>query len=297
MIYQNPLAYLLGLEGLALLRAWGGDFDEGFVRRRLAEVQKLLDAEALAGHDGVLVARNDTRTGYAQWAAGYDTPRNSLFDFDEPVMHEIIDALPPGEALDACCGTGRYAEYLAGRGHRVIGVDSSPDMLERARQRVPSGDFREADIRTLPLPDRSVDLVVSALALTHLPDLGPVLAEFARVLRPGGSVVISEAHCEIVVRGSVPHALGPDGEPGLTTSYRHRPGDYVRAALAAGLQVRRCEEPGGSYDQSPPPPPPAEYQVGDWADWPWSLLELIPEASRAAWAVPSTIIWHFARPS
>src|SRR2546421_4462926 len=112
MIYQHPLAYLLGLEGIALLRGWAGDFDKEFVDRRLAEVRRLLDSDAVAGHAGVMVARGDTLTGYRQWAPTYDEPRNSLFDCDEPVMHELIDALPPGDALDAACGTGRYAEYL-----------------------------------------------------------------------------------------------------------------------------------------------------------------------------------------
>jgi SAM-dependent methyltransferase len=296
MIYQHPLAYLLGLEGLALLRAWAGDYDKEFVDRRLAEIRRLLDAEELAGHEGVLVARRDTLTGYGQWAASYDEPRNSLFDQDEPVVHRILDTLPPGDALDAACGTGRYAEYLAGKGHRVVGVDSSPEMLDRARTRVPSAGFSLGELYRLPLPDSSMDLVVCTLALTHVPALGPVLAEFTRVLRPGGQVVLADAHHEIVTRGSVPHALGPDGEPGVTPSYRHTPGDYVRAALAAGLQIRRCEEPLPPHDDSPPPPPPPELTVGDWGEWPWSLLGLTPEATRAAWAVPAVIVWQFALP-
>jgi SAM-dependent methyltransferase len=296
MIYQHPLAYLLGLEGIALLRAWAGDFDKDFVDRRLAEVRRLLATEAIAGHDGVMVNRGDTLTGYRQWAATYDEPRNSLFDCDEPVMHQIIGALPPGDALDAACGTGRYAEYLAGRGHRVVGVDSSPDMLDRARTRVPSGEFLLGDLHQLPLPDSCVDLVVSGLALSHVPTLEPVMAEFARVLRPGGHLVISDAHHDIVFRGSNPHALGPNDEPGLVASYRHTPGDFLRAALPTGLQVRRCEEPHPLRVDTPPPPPPADLTVSDWHDWPWSLLDLIPEASRAAWAVPGAIIWHFQLP-
>jgi SAM-dependent methyltransferase len=293
MIYQHPLAYLLGLEGLALLRAWGGDHDQEFVAARLAEVRRLLDSEALAAHPGVLVHRGDTVTGYRHWAPTYDAPRNSLFDVDEPVMHEILAALPPGDALDAACGTGRYAGYLAAAGHRVTGVDSSPDMLERARPRVPSADFHLGDLHRLPLPDDGFDLVVCALALTHVPDLGPVLAEFARVLRPGGHLVLADAHHEIVFRGSVPHAPGPDGEPGVAASYRHTPGDYLRAALPLGFQVRRCEEPQSPGDRPAPAPVPAEFVVGDWADWPWSLIALLPEASRAAWTVPPVIIWHF----
>jgi SAM-dependent methyltransferase len=293
MIYQHPLAYLLGLEGIALLRAWAGDFDKDFVDRRLAEIRRLLATEAIAGHDGVMVNRGDTLTGYRRWAATYDEPRNGLFDCDEPVMHPIIDSLPPGDALDAACGTGRYAEYLARHGHRVVGVDSSPDMLARARARVPSGEFVLGDLHHLPLPDRSVDLVVTALALSHVPTLGPVMAEFARVLRPGGHLAISDAHHEQVFRGSVPHALGPNDEPGLVASYRHTPGDYLRAALPAGLRVRRCEEPGGSGQAEPPPPPPADLTANDWRDWPWSLRDLVPEATRAAWATPATIIWLF----
>lgn|SRR2546423_3528125 len=293
MIYQHPLAYLLGLEGIALLRGWAGDFDKEFVEARLAEVRRLLAADALANHDGVMVERGDTVTGYRRWAATYDEPRNSLFDADEPVMHQIIEGLPPGDALDAACGTGRYAEYLAGRGHRVLGVDSSPEMLARARARVPSGEFVLGDLHELPLPDSSIDLVVSALALAHVPTLAPVMAEFARVLRPGGNLVISDAHHEIVIRGSVPHALGPNNEPGLAPSYRHTPGDFIRAALPVGLQVRRCEEP---YNDLPPPRPDTELTVTGWYEWPWSLLDLVPEASRAAWAVPAVIVWHFALP-
>ncbi len=100
-------------------------------------------------------ATRSPATGYRRWAATYDEPRNGLFDADEPVMHEIIDALPPGDALDAACGTGRYAGYLAGRGHRVVGVDSSPDMLEQARSRVPSGAFLLGDLNRLPVADDS----------------------------------------------------------------------------------------------------------------------------------------------
>jgi hypothetical protein len=47
--------------------------------------------------------------GYRQWSATCDEPRNGLFDVEEPIMHEILDALAAGNALDAACGTGRSA--------------------------------------------------------------------------------------------------------------------------------------------------------------------------------------------
>jgi SAM-dependent methyltransferase len=165
-------------------------------------------------------------------------------------------------------------------------------MLARARVRVPEATFLPGDVHRLPLADSSMDIVVSALALVHVPALTPVLAEFARVLRPGGHLVISDVHHELVLLGSVVHARGPAGEPGLTPTYRHTPGDYLRAALPAGLQVRRCEEPRPSLPESPPPPA-VELEVGDWTDWPWTLLPIIPAAAVAAFDKPSTIIWHF----
>ncbi|HEV7655563.1 MAG TPA: class I SAM-dependent methyltransferase [Mycobacteriales bacterium] len=292
MIYQHPLAYLLGVEGLALLRAWAGDYDEAFVRARLAEVRRLLDEPVLADHAGVAVRHGDLPGAYRRWSATYDAPRNSLFDSDEPVTQEILEALPTGTILDAACGTGRYAAYLAAQGHRVLGLDSSPEMLDRARVRVPEGTFLRGDLDRLPVADGAVDVVVCALALVHVPTLAPVMAEFARVLRPGGHLVVSDVHRDLVMLGSVVHSPGPAGEPGLAPTYRHSTGDYLRAALPVGLRVRRCEEPRPTLPDEPAAPP-EEITVGQWADWPWSLLPLIPAATRAAWDKASTTVWHF----
>jgi SAM-dependent methyltransferase len=117
--------------------------------------------------------RGDTATPYRRWSGTCDEPRNTLFDVDEPVMREILDPLPAGTVLDATCGTGRYAAYLAARGHRVLGVDSSPEMLGRARSRVPDGGFLRGELDRLPMADGSVDVVVCALALVHVPALAP----------------------------------------------------------------------------------------------------------------------------
>lgn len=292
MIYEHPLAYVLGLEGVALLRAFGGEHDRTFVEARIAGIRRLLAEPALAV-DGVAVDRVDTVAGYRIWSATYDQPGNGLFEYEESVVREILDGLPTGVALDAACGTGRYSEYLAAQGHRVIGVDSSPDMLAHARARVPGARFLLGDLHRLPLAAGEVDVVVCALALTHLADLRPALAEFARVLRPGGHLVIADVHHERVFLGSIPSVVGPDGRPGRLPAYRHLAGDYLRAALPVGLQVRRCEEPRLRVSEEPPPPAP-DVVLGPWPVWPWCLADLVPEAARAANAgTPVTVIWHF----
>ncbi len=231
--------------------------------------------------------------GYRVWSQTYDRPGNGLFAYEEPVVHAILDQLVPGTALDAACGTGRHTAYLAARGHQVIGVDSSADMLDHARARVPHAQFQHGDLNELPLPDDHVDLVVCALALSHVPDLRPALSEFVRVLRPGGHLVISDVHHEQVSLGSVPRVRTGDGRPGLLPAYRHRASDYLAAALPLGLQVRRCEEPRqpGGDDRA---------QMADdvapdsWDSWPWSLLGVVPGAAAAVWkGIPAVIVWHF----
>ena len=124
------------------------------------------------------------------------------------------------------------------------------------------------------------------------------MAEFVRVLRPGGHVVISDVHPELVMIGSVIPARGPGGEPALVPAYRHTAGDFVRAALALGLEVRRCEEarlvPAPATRPSTPNAP-----VRYWSEWPWSLMEMVPQAMRAIVGtdgLPQTIIVHFQLP-
>lgn len=286
---ENPLGYLLGLQGMALLRAFAGRHDAAFTEARIEEIRRLLDEDALADR-AVAVDRLGFVDGYAEWASTYDDGRNALFDIDEPVVLPILESLPPGTAVDAACGTGRYAEHLAALGHRVFGVDGSPAMVRQARSRVPGAEFREGELRGLPIDDDSADLVVCALALTHVPELAPVFAEFARVLRPGGSVVIADSHRDSVLLGSIPTVRGPGGGRGRLTGYPHLAGDYLRAALPLGFTVRRCEEPTLPAG----PPRAATAEPGPWDLWPWSLAAMVPEAAAAANADrPAAIVWHF----
>jgi SAM-dependent methyltransferase len=293
--YLHPLAYLLGIEGVTLLRSFAGDFDREFVEARLAEIRRLVNDETLIAA-GIPIGTVGTVDGYEVWAKTYDEPGNGAFPLEEPYVRRIIDSLPTGCVVDAACGTGRHTEYLAAQGHHVIGVDSSPDMLTHARNRVPAADFRLGRLDQLPLADNEADAIICTLALTHVADLHPVMAEFARILRPGGDLIISDMHERIVLHGSVPKMEMPDGSRARITTHRHLTGDYLRAALPVGLQVRSCEEPRPGKDSVMPAATAMtpDFQPGDWHDWPWNLSELIPQAAWAAHAdIPHMVIWHF----
>lgn len=290
MIYQHPVAYLLGLEGAALMRAFNGEYDRDFTEARLAEIRDLLDRPGRFG-DGRMTPPISTAAGYDAWAGHYDDPGNALIDVEQPLVREILGGLPPGAALDAACGSGRHAQYLDGLGHQVIGVDGSAEMLARARAKIPGGEFRQGDLHRLPVPDQHVDLVVCALALAHVTDLAPVLAEFVRVLRPGGHLVISDTrHGWPLVQ-----AL-PGGDFGYLPHRNHPTSEYLAAAIPLGLRVLRCEEPAlpgpaVGPDAARPAGPP-EHPADIWSLWPW-----YPAAVNACYrGTPIAIIWHFRLP-
>jgi len=298
VIYQHPLAYLLGLEGIALLRAFAGEYDREFTLARIREIRALLDAADEIG-EGVEETPMTMQEGYAQWVSCYDEPGNALLEVEGPVVREILDALPVGVAVDAACGTGRHAAYLALLGHKVIGVDASPEMLEVARAKIPTGDFREGELHDLPVADDSVDVVVCAIAASHVAELTPVLAEFARVLRPGGHLMLSDSRGLIGDIGLPLARTRPDGTFGYMPVWSRLASDYLGVALSLGFEVRRCEElrrqsplvDDDGRDLHDPETP--EHIPGKPPNI-WALHRFAPEATNAAFrGAPHAIIWHF----
>jgi ubiquinone/menaquinone biosynthesis C-methylase UbiE len=115
------------------------------------------------------------------------------------VAEDVAAAAPEGAAvLDAGCGSGRLAVLIARRRPdlQVRGVDLEPGMVEVATRRAEQENlasrvhFTAADLADLPLPDDSVDLIVSTASLHHWADTGAVIASLGRVLRPGGQMWI-----------------------------------------------------------------------------------------------------------
>ena len=99
---------------------------------------------------------------------------------------------PADRVLDACCGTGDLAVEAERRGGRVVGLDFSPGMLERARRKSGTIEWVEGDALALPFGDGGFDAATVGFGVRNLADLEGGLRELARVLRPGGKVAVLE---------------------------------------------------------------------------------------------------------
>ncbi|MEV6345686.1 methyltransferase domain-containing protein [Actinoplanes sp. NPDC051851] len=270
---------MMGIEGLALLRT-ATTADDAFLDARVAELRHLTDPTSEGLPAGKPLTELTPADGYAVWAARYDTLPNFVIAAEEPAVAALLAGLPPGRALDAACGTGRHAARLHALGHDVVGVDQSPQMLAKAIEKVPGAHFETGSLEKLPLPDAAVDLVVCGLALAHVAELGPAVAELRRVLAPGGHLIVTDPHPFMTLLQGPAMFVRPGGGLGFMPYHVHLAGDYLAAFAEQDLVVRACREPLFAG-----PLPPGGYE------------ERIADASLAAWKdVPAAIVWAVQAP-
>lgn len=232
----------LGLAGLALLRnRLVGE--EKTTREVLDEIQRLTKTPKKALPPTLKVKAYSVSAGYKAWAATYDSIPNLLIEVEEPVVKSLLRKFPPGRALDAGCGTGRYSKFLHSLGHEVTGVDLSPAMLHHAKTRNQKIKFIKGNLRTLPLNNVNFDLAICALALTHFSDLNQVLTELFRVVRSGGRIIISDVHPWLVALGGQAEFHDKAGKRGYIRNYIYWHSAYLQAFNQNGLKVLECLEP------------------------------------------------------
>jgi ubiquinone/menaquinone biosynthesis C-methylase UbiE len=128
-----------------------------------------------------------------------DVDHNFVSDEQRDAWLDLLSRLvgrTPQRVLDIGCGTGFLALLLADLGHIVTGIDLSPRMIDRARRKAEQAarqiDFRVGDAVALDCPDETYDVVVARHVIWNLPDPERAVAEWVRVLRPGGRLALIE---------------------------------------------------------------------------------------------------------
>ncbi len=155
--------------------------------------------------EGTYLGRSAVRFIYQRGAHFYDDVRQHVVASDTatllPLLQNALAGIPAPRVLDVATGTGRVPLLLGKQpwfGGTVCGIDIAPAMLERARAKIVAAglseqvDLRLGDAGALPWPDASFDLVMSLEALEFFPRPRRALAEMARTLRPGCTLLVSK---------------------------------------------------------------------------------------------------------
>jgi len=183
----------------------------------------------------------DPQAAYGLWAKSYPPrPHNPLMELEHATVLALLPDVRRQTVLDAGCGSGRYLRELGDRGARVIGMDLSSAMLERARDTTMC--IARADIRALPLDGMTIDLVVCGLALGDVAELELSLTEIARVLRPGGRVIYSVVHPAGEAAGWS-RTFESDGRMLAIDGHWHSLHRHREACVVAGLTIEEWREP------------------------------------------------------
>ena len=201
-------------------------------------------------------------TGAAWWQREYT--EGADVEYEEQIIPLVVEQLRGmPRVLDVGCGEGQVARRLAAAGVDVIGVDPSGPQVARARERGGGPRYLRASAERLPVAECSVDAVLACLAFEHVGDLPAAVREIARVLVPGGRLLLLVGHPLLQAPGSGwiddkilderywrigeylrEHAVIDEVAPGVAFEFVHRPVFvYVNTLAEHGLFVDHMDEP------------------------------------------------------
>jgi ubiquinone/menaquinone biosynthesis C-methylase UbiE len=137
-----------------------------------------------------------TDEAYRHWAPTYDSTANPLLALEQRIAPLAKEMFQGKDVVDLGCGTGRWLSRIeACVPQSLTGVDSSEAMLRQAAQRcLPATRLKQADCAATGLPGQSADCIVASFVVSYVTDLQAFASEAARLLRPNGSIFVSDVH-------------------------------------------------------------------------------------------------------
>jgi ubiquinone/menaquinone biosynthesis C-methylase UbiE len=151
------------------------------------------------------LSETDPEQAYDLWAAAYDAqPDNLMLAMDETLFAALLEQVNVHDktVIDIGCGTGRHwQKILDKQPKKLTGYDVSAEMLQVLKQKFPSQETFRLNGNRIDAVSHSCDILVSTLTLAHIAELETALAEWERVLKPGGEIIITDYHPDALAKG------------------------------------------------------------------------------------------------
>ena len=195
------------------------------------------------------------KEAYSEWSTTYDLDRNLTRDLDRLVTRQTLENIHYKSIVEIGCGTGKNTPLLAKIGERVLAIDFSQAMTDKAKEKTRADNvtFSVADITgEWPCVDQSADLIVCNLVLEHIADLSFIFSEAFRCLVKGGRFFICELHPFRQYQGTKAN-FRRDGETTEIQAFVHHISDFTEAATQNGLTLDAFHEWWHQEDQGKPP--------------------------------------------
>lgn len=191
-------------------------------------------------------SHDDVRAAWERLAGFWDEQMEAGATWQRHLIQPAVERLLRLEAgervLEIACGNGEFARRMEGLGARVLAVDFSEGMLERARAHGGDIEYRQADATDLGSlqglgPPRSFDAVVSNMAIMDMESIEPMATAAARLLTPTGRLVFSTLH-PAFNSGDARPTVELDLDGGVTEVYSVKVSSYGLPSIAKGVAIR-----------------------------------------------------------
>ena len=186
----------------------------------------------------------DISQAYNSWAEQYDTNINKTRDLEALALIENLSDIHFDSCLEIGCGTGKNTEWLITKSNKILAIDLSEEMLNKAQAKIKSDKvtFLKADLqKPWTFVTQKFELLIFSLVLEHIENLGPVFEKASNSVKSGGYVYIGELHPYKQYTGTKARFETAKGM-NFVTCFNHHISDFISAAIKHGFAIVNLKE-------------------------------------------------------
>jgi ubiquinone/menaquinone biosynthesis C-methylase UbiE len=180
---------------------------------------------------------------YRLWSETWESDPSAIVALESRWAAPWLGKLQGKTVLDISCGVGRWLAYSQAQGATVFGTDLSREMvLQASKKPALMGRVAIADTSALPLANAIADVAICALSLGHMTPIDSAIAELARIVRPGGHLIVTDFHPTALERGWK-RTFRNNGRLYEVETHPYTKARLIECAREAGLVLQDLMEP------------------------------------------------------